>query len=103
MGAAGAAVAAGVAEPIAPCHSSVSVAPSTIGGVRVTIHPACRYLADEIARLEATKEPVAGLAGHEKWAALRRNGEIQAEINQVKEQLEQCQLAHTPGYETDVA
>jgi len=66
------------------------------------VPPECQPIADEIAKLKEEIEPVEGLAGAEKWAALQKNANIRRVIIQKQSMLEQCILLHSPGYETEV-
>jgi hypothetical protein len=62
----------------------------------------CQPIADQIEQLQGEREDVTGLAGAEKWAALQNNARIAREIVKQRARLEQCVLAHAPGYETEV-
>jgi hypothetical protein len=70
------------------------------------VPPECRPIADEIDDLEAEKltlqETLAGLSGNDRWSTLQDIATIKGRISDKRQALDQCVLAHLPGYETEV-
>jgi hypothetical protein len=72
----------------------------------MTVPPECQPIADEIESLEAERhalqEDLPGLAGSQKWSTLQQIADITRKISERRVALDQCVLAHSPGYETEV-
>jgi hypothetical protein len=72
----------------------------------MTVPPECQPIADKIVDLEAEKrslqEDLPGLTGGEKWSTLQDIAAINTKISDERRALDQCVLAHSPGYETEV-